>query len=72
MIEQTISYIDHNGKPCNEKRYLNMRIKEGVESMSDGTYIELFVVKDGVRYNAKILDMRDAALTLTNGLMNGI
>lgn len=40
--------------------------------MNDGVYIELFAVKDGVRYNAKILDMKEATLILTNGLMNGI
>ena len=40
--------------------------------MNDGIYMELFTVKDGVRYNAKILDIREATLILTNGLMNGI
>lgn len=40
--------------------------------MNDGIYIELFAVKDGVRYNAKILDMKEVTLILTNGLLNGI
>lgn len=40
--------------------------------MNDGIYIELFAVKDGVRYNAKILDMKEATLILTNGLLNSI
>lgn len=40
--------------------------------LSDGIYIELFAVKKGVRYNAKILNMADATLILTNGLLNGI
>jgi hypothetical protein len=40
--------------------------------MDDGVYMELFAVKDGVRYNAKILNMKDATLILTNGLVDGI
>lgn len=41
-------------------------------SMSDGVYMELFAVKNGIRYNAKIVDMKDASTILTNGLMDGI
>lgn len=40
--------------------------------LNDGIYIELFAVKDGVRYNAKVLDMKEVTLILTNGLLNGI
>lgn len=42
------------------------------DNMNDGIYVELFAVKDGVRYNAKILDMKEVTLILTNSLMNGI
>lgn len=42
------------------------------QTMNDGVYIELFAVKDGVRYNAKIVDMKDVSLKLTNSLMSGI
>lgn len=41
-------------------------------SMSDGIYMELFAVKNGIRYNAKIVDMKDASTILMNGLMDGI
>ena len=40
--------------------------------MSDGVYIELFCVKDGVRYNSHITDIKDVTKILTNGLMDGI
>lgn len=40
--------------------------------MKDGIYIELFAVKDGVRYNAKIVDMREVSTTLTSSLMDGL
>lgn len=40
--------------------------------MNDGIYVELFAVKDGVRYNAKILDMKEMTMILTNGLVDGI
>ena len=38
----------------------------------DGAYVELFVVKDGVRYNLKIVDMKDITKILVSNLMNGI
>ena len=38
----------------------------------DGIYIELFSIKDGIRYNAKIIEMKDVVNILTNGLMDGI
>lgn len=41
-------------------------------NMNDGIYIELFAVKDGVRYNAKIVDMKEVATVLTNSLMDGV
>lgn len=40
--------------------------------MNDGIYVELFAVKDGVRYNAKIIDMKDLTMTLTTSLVDGI
>ena len=39
---------------------------------NDGIYMELFAVKDGVRYNAKIVDMKDVTNVLTNSIMDGI
>lgn len=38
----------------------------------DGAYIELFAVKDNVRYNAKTISMKDMSTTLVNGLMDGV
>lgn len=45
---------------------------ESSQVMNDGVYMELFAVKDGARYNAKIVDMKDVANVLTNSLMDGI
>lgn len=42
------------------------------QNVEDGIYIELFAVKDGVRYNSKIVNMRDVSTLLTNSLMDGI
>ena len=39
---------------------------------NDGVYIELFAIKNGIRYNAKIIEMKDMANILTNSLMDGI
>lgn len=42
------------------------------ENLDDGTYAQLFAVKDGKRYDAKVINFKDIAIILTNGLMNGI
>lgn len=39
--------------------------------MNDGVYVEFFAVKDGIRYNAKIVSVRDMMLTLTKGIADG-
>lgn len=39
---------------------------------NDGVYIELFAIRNGIRYNAKIINMKDMANILTNSLMDGI
>lgn len=49
-----------------QKEYVNN------QNVEDGIYIELFAVKDGVRYNSKIVNMRDVSTLLTNSLMDGI
>ena len=40
--------------------------------INDGVYMELFAIKNGIRYNAKIINMKDMANILTNSLMDGI
>lgn len=42
------------------------------KSINDGVYMELFAIKDGVRYNAKIINMKKVTNILTNSLMDGI
>jgi hypothetical protein len=41
-------------------------------SRDDGVYMELFAVKNGMRYNAKVVSMSEASKILTNGLMDGV
>lgn len=40
--------------------------------MKDGIYFEVFAVKDGVRYNAKIIDLGEVSKVMTNSLMDGL
>ena len=42
------------------------------ETMKDGIYMEMFAIKNGIRYNAKVINMKDVSVTLTNSLMDGI
>ena len=46
--------------------------REEKQTMNDGVYVELFAVKDGIRYNAKIIDMKEVSTILTNSLMDSI
>lgn len=39
---------------------------------NDGVYIEVFAIKNGVRYTAKVIEIKDMANILTNSLMDGI
>lgn len=41
-------------------------------TIDDGVYIEFFAIKNGVRYNAKIIPLEKASVVLTNSLMDGI
>lgn len=38
----------------------------------DGIYMQLFCVKDGMRYDMKVVSLKDMSTTLTNSLMDGI
>ena len=38
----------------------------------DGIYMQLFCVKDGVRYDMKVVSLKDVSAILTNSLMDGI
>ncbi len=46
--------------------------KKNSPTINDGIYIELFAIKNGIRYNAKIVDIKDMTSILTNSLMDGI
>ena len=39
---------------------------------NDGVYIELFAIRNGIRYNTKIIEIKDMVNILTNSLMGGI
>lgn len=55
------------------KNYPDAECTEYIKStINDGVYIELFAVKNGVRYNAKIVDMKEVSAVLVNSLMDGI
>lgn len=38
----------------------------------DGIYMQLFCVKNGVRYDMKVVDLKEFSTTLTNSLMDDI
>ena len=40
--------------------------------MKDGIYFEVFAVKDGIRYNMKIIDLGEVSKVMTNSLMDGL
>ena len=40
--------------------------------MKDGIYFEIFAVKDGVRYNVKIIDAKEVSGIMANSVMDGL
>jgi hypothetical protein len=38
----------------------------------DGVYFESFAVKDGVRYNNRVISIKDASIMLTSSLIDGM
>ena len=40
--------------------------------MRDGIYFEMFAVKDGVRYNAKIIYIEEVGRTIANSVFDGL
>jgi hypothetical protein len=40
--------------------------------MKDGIYFEMFAMKDGVRYNAKIIDIGEVGRTIANSVFDGL
>lgn len=40
--------------------------------MKDGIYFEIFAVKDGVRYNAKIIDAKEVSGIMANSVIDGL
>lgn len=42
------------------------------DTKDEGVYIELFTVKDEIRYNAKAISIKEMSTILTNSLMDGI
>ena len=37
----------------------------------DGIYMEFFAVNDGMRYNAKVVNMKEATSVLTHSMLDG-
>ena len=40
--------------------------------MKDGIYFEIFAVKDGVRYNGRIIDVKEVSKIMVNSVMDGL
>ena len=40
--------------------------------MKDGIYFEVFAVKDGKRYNAKIVDLSDVSKIIATAVLDGL
>lgn len=38
----------------------------------DGVYVQVFAVKDGIRYDMKVINLREVSISLTNSLMDGV
>ena len=46
--------------------------KKENKNMDDGCYVEFFAIKDGKRYSAKTVSLKEMSMTMTNGIMDSI
>ena len=58
---------DYPNAKCSVECHRNNNATE-----NDGVYIELFAIKNGIRYNVKTIELKDMANILTNNLLDGI
>ena len=42
------------------------------QKLDDGIYMQIFAVKDGVRYDQKVVNIRELSKILTNSMLDGI
>ena len=42
------------------------------QNLDDGIYIEVFAIKDGIRYNQKVINIRELSKILTNSMLDGL
>ena len=66
-VKEPFVIKDYPDAECTEYKDENMG-----STINDGIYMEMFAVKNGVRYNAKIMNMKDVSVMLTQSLMDGI
>lgn len=38
----------------------------------DGVYVQVFAVRDGIRYDIKVISLKEVSISLTNSLMDGV
>lgn len=66
-VKEPFVISDYQNTECSE-----YKDKKNNSATSDGNYIELFVIKNGVRHNVKIIEMKEVENALTNSLVDGI
>ena len=65
-------YRGYNVKNNKKDGFLEVYDKYNNYATSDGVYMELFVIKNGVRCNVKIIEMKEVENILTNSLVDEI
>lgn len=66
MSPEEMKVLDNFLYRCYQMGWLDRYIPR-----DNGCYIEFFATKDGIRYNAKVVSMKDTVLSITNNIMNG-
>lgn len=61
-----------NSATWNNTHALNVIGNITTEQRPDGIYVQVFVVKDGVRCNMKVIELKEVSNLLVNSLMDGI
>ena len=64
-VKEPFVISDYQNAEC-----LEYKDKKNNSATSDGVYMELFVIKNGVRHNVKIIEMKEVTNALIDSIMH--
>lgn len=68
-VKEPFVIDDYPNARCTQYKHIT---NNSSTTSNDGLYMELFIIKNNVRYNVKTINMKDVSVALTDGLMDSL